>query len=124
VEVNLLRSGERLLPNATLAAYVANIEPPPAYLVLVNRTWRRVSVVMECQLFAARLPDVLPCIAILLRAEEAEVILDLQWVFNQAYDRGPYRRDAVDYDAAPGPPLTPDEIQWIRQRLRESNLQP
>jgi hypothetical protein len=122
VEIDLLRSGERLLPNAELEAYLCGLDPPPAYLVLVNRAWRRLGVEMAYQLFAVSVRDVLPCIAIPLRAGEDEVTLDLQWIFNQAYDRGPYRRGAVNYEGALEPPLEPDDIYWMYQRLREQGL--
>ena len=57
-----------------------------------------------------------------MREAEDEVMLDLQWIFNQAYDRGPYRRGAVDYEGDPEPPLAPDDMQWVYQRLREQQL--
>src|SRR5205823_4415760 len=113
VEIDLLRAGERLLPNAELEAYLGGLDPPPAYLVLVNRAWYRLGVEMTYQLFAVSLREVLPCIAIPLREGEDEVKLDLQWIFNQAYDRGPYRRGAVDYEGDPEPPLEPDDRQWV-----------
>jgi hypothetical protein len=122
VEIDLLRTGERLLPNAALEVYLTSLKPPPAYLVLVNRAWRRVGAEMVCEIFAITLRDVLPCIAIPLRAGEDEIRLDVQWVFNQAYNRGPYRRGMVDYGAEPVPPLAPDEVQWAREHLREHNL--
>jgi hypothetical protein len=122
VEIDLLRAGERLLPNAELEAYLFGLEPQPAYLVLVNRAWRRLGVEMAYQLFAVSLRDVLPCIAIPLREGENEVKLGLQWLFNQAYDRGPYRRGAIDYEEDPEPPLDPDDRQWVDQRLREQGL--
>ena len=101
VEIDLLRAGERLLPNAELEAYLVGLAPQPAYLVMVNRAWCRLGVEMAYQLFAVSLREILPCIAIPLRAGEDEVTLDLQWIFNQTYDRGPYRRGAVDYAGAP-----------------------
>ena len=101
VEIDLLRAGERLLPNAELEAYLGGLDPQPAYLVLVNRAWCRRDGEMAYQLFAVSLREVLPCIAIPLREGEDEVTLDLQWLFNQAYDRGPYRRGAVDYEGDP-----------------------
>ncbi len=122
VEIDLLRSGERLLPNAELEAYLFGLDPQPAYLVLVNRAWRRLGVEMAYQLFTMHLRDVLPCIAIPLREGEDEVKLDLQWVFNQAYDRGPYRRGAIDYEGDPELPLEPDDMAWVYQRLREQGL--
>jgi Protein of unknown function (DUF4058) len=66
------------------------------------------------------LHEVLPCIAIPLREGEDEVKLDLQWIFNQAYD--PYRRGAVDYEGDPESPLDPDDRQWVYQQLREQGL--
>ena len=122
VEIDLLRAGERLLPNAELEAYLIGLDPQPAYLVLVNRAWCRLGVEMAYQLFAVSLREVLPCIAIPLGEGEDEVKLDLQWVFNQAYDRGPYRRGAVDYEGDPEPPLDPDDLQWVYQQLREHGL--
>jgi hypothetical protein len=122
VEMDLLRAGERLLPNAELEAYLVGLDPSPAYLVLVNRAWCRLGVEMAYQLFVVGLREVLPCIAIPLRAGEDEVKLDLQWIFNQAYDRGPYRRGAVDDEGAPKPPLDPDDRQWVYQQLREQGL--
>jgi hypothetical protein len=122
VEIDLLRAGERLLPHVELAAYLSGLAPPPAYLVLVNRAWRRLGVEMAYQVFAVSLRDVLPCIAIPLREGEDEVTLDVQWIFSQAYDRGPYRRGAVDYEGDPEPPLEPDDRQWVYQRLREQGL--
>ena len=122
VEIDLLRAGEWLVPNAELAAYLFGLDPQPAYLVLVNRAWRRLGMEMAYQLFAVCVRDVLPCIAVPLREGEDEVTLDLQWIFNQAYDRGPYRRGAVDYEGDPEPPLAPDDVQWVYQRLREQQL--
>jgi hypothetical protein len=117
VEIDLLRAGERLLPNAALAAYLASLEPQPAYIVLVNRAWQRVGTEMACQLFTVSLRDVLPCIPIPLREGEEEVKLDVQWVFRQAYDRGPYSRGAVNYGEEPEPPLAADDAHWFQQRL-------
>jgi Protein of unknown function (DUF4058) len=82
----------------------------------------RLGVEMAYQLFTVHLRDVLPCIGIPLREGEDEVKLDLQWVFNQAYDRGPYRRGAIDYEGDPEPPLEPDDMPWVYQRLREQGL--
>ena len=73
VEIDLLRAGERLLPNAELEAYLVGLAPQPAYLVMVNRAWCRLGVEMAYQLFAVSLREVLPCIAIPLREGEDEV---------------------------------------------------
>jgi hypothetical protein len=41
IELDLLRGGRRILPELTLDALIQELEPPPAYVVLVNRAWRR-----------------------------------------------------------------------------------
>lgn len=82
VEIDLLRSGERLLSSPELDTYIADLTPPPAYLVLVSRAWHRVGTTITCQLFVIGLRNVLPCIPIPLREDEDDVKLDLQWVFN------------------------------------------
>ena len=35
-------------------------------------------------------------------------------VFQQAYDRGPYARGAVDYDRPPDPPVRPELADWLK----------
>jgi Protein of unknown function (DUF4058) len=37
IELDLLRGGRRILPELTLDALIQELEPPPAYVVLVNR---------------------------------------------------------------------------------------
>jgi len=51
----------------------------------------------------------------------AEVRLNLQTVFDQAYDAGPYRR-RVDYRAAPAIPLDEEEAAWMDALLQAKSL--
>ena len=61
----------------------------------------------------------LPCIPVPLKQGEDDVRLDLQVVFNRAYDTGPYRRGAVHYSAPPPPPALGDEdAVWAAERTR------
>ena len=54
----------------------------------------------------------LPVIALPLLPGDPDVMLDLQAVFNRAYDAGPYLRE-VDYGADPVVPrLRPDQARW------------
>jgi len=116
IEMDLLRTGERLLRDQILVETVAQREQPPAYLVVVNRAWRR-GERCHWQLFPIGLRDLLPCIAVPLRESEPEVTLDLQHVFNRAYDDGPYHRGAVNYAAPPRPPLPDADAGWAAQMV-------
>jgi hypothetical protein len=118
IEIDLLRHGERLPANDQIAEIVANLDPLPHYLVYVYRPWARVGDVMGCQLFPFRVRDVLPCIPIPLRHEEAEVTLDLRVLFNRAYDDGPYRLGAVDYTRPPRQALDDKDAVWAEELLR------
>jgi hypothetical protein len=111
IEIDLLRSGDRVLPDPNLIALIDQIAPPPDYLVLVNRAWRRAGG-LAYQVFPCSIREWLPCIPVPLKVDEPEVPLDLQFVFNRAYDGGPYRRGAVDYSRPPEPPLSGDDAGW------------
>lgn len=109
---DLLRAGDPLIADPWIIESAGRLEPQPDYLVAVNRAWER-DVRQEYELFAVRLEGPLPCIPVPLRKGEAEVPLDLQYAFQQAYDGGPYARGAVDYGGPPDPPLRPDQADWL-----------
>jgi hypothetical protein len=67
VEIDLLRGGERLLHNLYVAEAIARLQPPPDYLVLVNRAWLRAAGQVAYQAFPASVRELLPCIPIPLR---------------------------------------------------------
>lgn len=117
VEIDLLRAGDRIVPFPEVDAFLAGREPPPSYLVLVSRSWRRAERPV-CQVFPVGLREWLPCIPVPLREGEPEVPLDLQFALQAAYDRGPYRR-SIDYSRPPSPPLTPEDAAWAEALLRE-----
>jgi hypothetical protein len=121
IEIDWLRTGERLLTGLELQACVASLQPPPDYLVLVNRSWQRAGGASAFQVFPILLAESLPCISVPLRQGQDELPLDLQFVFNRAYDSGPYRRGAVDYGQPPEPPLLPDQAAWAERWLREAS---
>jgi hypothetical protein len=119
IELDLLRGGRRILTAPELEEKVGSLKPPPSYLVLVNRAWRRASGASAYQIFRVDLREWLPCIEVPLKQGEKEVLLDLQIVFNRAYDTGPYRRGAVDYSVPPPPPALGDEnAVWAAERTR------
>lgn len=124
IEIDLLRAGDRSWCGPTVNGRIYEFSPPPEYVVLVNRAWRR-GVRLSFQLFPAYLDKPLPVIAVPLREGEAEASLDLQYAFNQMYDGGPYRRGAVDYSGPILPPLDPEPQHWAAEcvrELRESRL--
>ncbi len=118
VEIDLLRNGRHVLPTPELEAAVALIQPRPDYLVFVSRAWRRHDRMLGYLAYPARLREPLPCVGIPLKAELAEVPLDLQDVFRRVYDGGPYRRGAVRYDQPPDPPLSEEDAAWAEALLR------
>jgi Protein of unknown function (DUF4058) len=119
IELDLLRGGRRILTEPGLEARIQRLDPPPTYLVWVNRSWRRVPRLAAYQIFPVGLRELLPCIPVPLKPDEDDVLLDLQVVFNRAYDTGPYRRGAVDYSAPPPPPALSDEdAAWAAERTR------
>lgn len=119
IEVDLLRAGDHVLPDPTFAATIAQIEPRPDYLVWLNRAWERAGGVFRYQYYTINLRDWLPCISIPLKQGEPEIALDLQFVFNRAYDAGPYRRGAINYAQLPDPPLFGPDAEWAEALLRD-----
>ena len=119
VEIDLLRSGRRILPDPRLAQHIDERTPRPGYVVLVSTASRRGGAGLGYRVYPFGLRDRLPCVGIPLKAEEPHVALDLQDVFDRAYDGGPYRRGAVDYAAPADPPLAGDDAAWSEALLRE-----
>ncbi|HEX5268924.1 MAG TPA: DUF4058 family protein [Gemmataceae bacterium] len=118
IEIDLLRAGQRPLADARIEVGILGLRPAPDYLVQIHRAWKRSSV----QLFHTRVIESLPVFLIPLREGQPEVLLDLQFVFNRAYDGGPYRRGAVDYTQPPRPPLPVDLEEWGRERVRAAGF--
>ncbi len=122
IELDLLRGGERLIFYLEVAQLLALREPPPDYVVMVNRSWRRADGAPACQLFPSVVTEPLPVIPVPLRQNEKESPLDLQYVFRRAYDSGPYRRGAVDYASPPRPPLPQELTAWAEECIRSAGL--
>ncbi len=112
IELDLLREGEALVGGPAIVEMASRLEPRPDYVIAVDRTWMR-GAESDLELFPIRLEDSLPCIPVPLREGEAEVPLDVQYVFHRAYDGGPYARGAVDYGVAPDPPLRSGLAEWL-----------
>ena len=59
IEIDLLRSGDRVLPDLNLTALIDQLDQPADYLVLVNRAWRRAGG-LAYQVFPCRPTRVAP----------------------------------------------------------------
>lgn len=119
VELDLLRGGRHLwTPDGPLVAEFSLLDPVPDYTAILSRSWQR-DERRRLQLFPIYLQRLLPVIPIPLRESEAEVPLDLQYVFQQVYDSGPYSRGAVNYDEPPNLPLREDLQHWAAERIEQ-----
>jgi hypothetical protein len=116
IEIDLLRAGRRDFFGPEVYQRLMAFDPPLEYFALVQRAWKR-GAHRQYQLFPARLMDSLPVIAVPLRQSETESSLDLQYAFQQTYERGPYRRGAVDYSQPPSPPLPEPQQVWANACL-------
>jgi hypothetical protein len=102
VEIDLLRGWPRL-PIEDL--------PDCDYYVMVSRAEQR----PEVGLWPLRLRDPLPPVPVPLRPPHADVVLDLQLLLHEVYDRGGY--GAYVYRGAPQPRLHPEDEAWARPFL-------
>lgn len=118
VEIDLLRSGDRFFAYPELEGLVSKLPSSLDYLVLVNRSWKRVDTALDFQVFPIGIRDSLPCIPIPLKEGEAEIPLDLQYLMNLAYDGGPYRRGAIDYRHPPQPSLPAELAGWAKEKIQ------
>ncbi len=114
VEIDLLRRGTHVL--AVPESRLEHVRPFD-YLMCVHRAARR----GKFQLYPRTVRQPLPRIAIPLRPEDGDVVLDLQAVFNRCYDSAPYAR-LIDYRLEPQVPLLPSDAVWADALLREKGL--
>jgi hypothetical protein len=119
IELDLLRTGRRLLPYPELEAAVHSLAAD--YLVLLNRATLRQGNWMDYTLYPVNLREQLPCIPIPLAGEDPDVLLDLQIAANRVYREGPYVR-AVDYTAVPTPPLNEGDTTWANEQLHAAGF--
>jgi hypothetical protein len=112
VEIDLLRAGTH---TTAVPRDLAESEAGPFdYHVSIHRFDRP----NEYLIYPIALEQRLPAVAIPLLPGDPDVMLDLQTVFERAYDVGPYERE-VDYGEDPiDPPLRPDQSKWAAARLK------
>jgi hypothetical protein len=113
VEIDLLRGGTPIvdLPDSALAGI-----KPWDYLVNAVRAGAA-----EREAYRISLRGKLPRVRVPLRGGLPDAVLDIQAVFNQVYDAGPYP-DRIDYTTSPVPPLSTDDDAWADKILRSAGL--
>lgn len=110
VEIDFQRRGQ-----ATTMGHLFLLENnnPPPYHASV---WRATDPdIVECHPMPLR--EILPLIAIPLRAEDDDATLDLQELIDLSYRRGNYQ--AVAYRHRPDPPFGDEDEAWIDSVLAE-----
>jgi hypothetical protein len=106
VEVDLLRRGRRM-PMATPW-------PDSPYYLLVCRKKQA----PRCSVWPASFTEPLHPIPIPLLPPDPDISLDLQPFVAAIYARSRYDRD-IDYRQPLQPPLSPAELAWLEERLRQ-----
>lgn len=119
IEIDLLRSGRRLLPFPDLEHAVDQLACN--YVVLLNRSAKRAGTWMDYTLFPIGLRETLPCVPVPLAFQDPDVPLDLQIAVDETYRGGPYLR-AVDYTVPADPPLLEGDDPWADALLRTAGL--
>jgi len=116
VEIDLLRSGQSVLPAIGLEEVE---EQGHLYEVLISqmeKTGKR-----RFDLYALPLRKRLPNLPIPLRIGEEPVILNLQSVFELCYENGSYEQ-TVDYSRQPVPPLSATDAAWAGELLKARGI--
>jgi hypothetical protein len=107
IELDLLRSWPRMP--------MGEPSPPPApYYVLVQKAWEW----PRLDIWPISLRQALPPLPVPLDREVAEVTLDLQSCFAEAFAEGRYREE-FDYRQPPAPPLQEPDATWAREWITE-----
>jgi hypothetical protein len=93
----------------------ARLEPP---LVCAIEGWRPKEVLF----YPISIRERLPTIRIPLRRSDKQVRLDVQAVYDLAYENGEYGAD-IDYTRPPDKvPLSPEESVWMHDHLLAKGL--
>src|SRR5205823_5774889 len=108
VEIDLVRAGSWTLPEHDGRLRIPDNRVCHAICVTrAGRLWRH-------EFYLCPLRERLPVIRIPLRPGEPDVVLDLQPLVDQCYERGRYARK-IDYSHSPEPPIPAEELAWTRE---------
>jgi hypothetical protein len=113
LEIDLLRGGVHTtaVPLERLMAEAG----PFDYHVCLDRFDRFEDYVV----YPIRLEEPLPEVEVPLLPGNPPVLLDLQSLFDRAYDAGPYHRRVRYAEETPVPSLRPKQAEWVARMLRE-----
>jgi len=106
VEIDLLRGGRRISFSKALA--------DDDYFGFVSRSEPQAI----CEVYHWSVRRQLPRLPVPLRLEDGDVAIDLQEIFGGTFNRGRYDRQIDYHKEPPAPPFSPDDTEWIAQRLR------
>ena len=114
MEIDLLRSGSH-----TVAAPHANLARRGHYdyLMCLSRGERH----GRFTVWAPTVREKLPKLLVPLAGDDADLVVDLQPVFDRSYDEGAFAR-RLDYGAPPTVALSPSDAEWAEGVLREAGL--
>jgi hypothetical protein len=115
VEIDLLRAGE---PTVRVPADGLAGLSPWHYLAVASRHWPT-----RQEVYAAPLTQRLPRVAVPLFKDDPDVVFDLQAAVTRCWDEGPYP-ELLRYEGSPPGTLTPDELRWCEDMLRQAGLRP
>jgi hypothetical protein len=107
IEIDLLRVGARFPTTKPL--------PTAPYFVFISRAEQRKKV----EIWPIQLEQPLPTVPVPLLPEDSEVYLDLQAALSTVYNIIKYDR-LLDYSQPPPGPMTPEQMAWIDERLKQS----
>lgn len=78
---------------------------------------RRANELLRAICYKVPLQNRLPVIRVPLRPDDPDVRLDLQNLIDRAWESGGYSR--LSHTRGPLPPLSDEDAEWVRERLRE-----
>ncbi|MEQ1831186.1 MAG: DUF4058 family protein [Pirellula sp.] len=103
VEIDLLRCGEFVMAMPESEWPIAHQAPYKICIRRVTRPWVAAGIGVQLQ-------DELPNIAIPLRSQDRDVVLELQPIIDACFRDGRYY--TIDYDRPLNPPFTESELKW------------
>lgn len=109
IEIDLLRGGER---------WRAGKEPDSAYRVLLHRADLR----LRADVWPIGLQDALPTVPVPLLGGDPAVPLSLAGAFERAYDGAGYDTYLPYEGDVPPPPVSGDDLVWVRECVRKLGL--